>query len=47
LNNRTAYGLAGLIFAAVAIDFALNNGDAFVFLVLKFLDLMEYAMFWR
>jgi hypothetical protein len=39
--------LAGLILAAVLADFALNNGDAFVFLVLKLFDLMEYAMFWR
>ena len=39
--------IAGLIVAALVADAMLNGGTGAVFLLRKFLDLVEYLSFWR
>ena len=47
LADRVCWVLAGLIFAAVGLDFLLNDGTAFVFLAQKVLKAVEALAFWR
>lgn len=47
MTDRIALGLALFIFAAIAADLVLNNGDALLFSLRKLQDLIIYVSFWR
>ena len=45
--DRSTLVVLALILAAVLGDFALNDGRAVMFLLLKLVDLVEYLQIWR
>ena len=47
MPNRLALTLGGLVVAAIIADQMLNQGEAGLFLMRKFVDLVEYLSFWR
>jgi len=47
MTNRLALTIFALIVVAILADQALNGGAAGVFLMRKFIDLVEYLSFWR
>lgn len=47
MTNRIAFVMAGAIIAAILADAALNDSAATMFLLRKFVDLIEYVSFWR
>jgi len=47
LTNRIALWIGLLLLAAISADLALNGGSALVFLLRKFLDMVEWLAFWR
>jgi len=47
MTDRLAIVLGLVILAAFALDFALNHGDASMFLLRKFAAFIEYLSFWR
>jgi hypothetical protein len=47
MTNTIAFVLALLVAAAVALDLLANDGVALTFLARKFLDLVEWVVFWR
>jgi hypothetical protein len=47
MTDRIALGLAVLLTALAALDFAMNDGTATLFLVRKLLDAVEWIAFWR
>jgi hypothetical protein len=47
VTNRLALILAILIIMAVAADLLLNHGAALLFLLRKFVDMVEWLAFWR
>ena len=47
LTNTIALWIGLVLVAGIIADFALNGGSATVFLVRKFLDLIEWVAFWR
>ena len=47
MTDRIAVWLAVVIAAVVGADLALNDGAALFFLAQKFLDLIEWVVFWR
>jgi hypothetical protein len=47
MPNRLALTLVLLVVLAVLADQVLNDGHAGLFLVRKFVDLVEYLSFWR
>jgi hypothetical protein len=47
MTNTIALVLAGLIAAAAGLDLLVNDGVALTFLARKFLDLLEWVVFWR
>jgi hypothetical protein len=47
MTNTIALYLGILIAAAMALDFFANDGTALLFLARKFLDLMEWVVFWN
>jgi len=47
LTNRIALWIGLLLLAAISADLALNGGAALVFLLRKFLDMVEWLAFWR
>ena len=47
MTNRLAVWIGLILLASIIADFALNGGSATVFLVRKFLDLIEWVAFWR
>jgi len=47
MTNRLALTIFALIVVAVLADQALNGGAAGVFLMRKFIDMVEYLSFWR
>ncbi|GAA3872010.1 hypothetical protein [Celeribacter arenosi] len=47
MTNRIALGLGIVLLAAIAADFAFNDGQALLFLARKFLDLIRVIAFWR
>ncbi len=46
MTDRIALALAVLILAAFAADWALNAGAATAFLFVRFLRLVDWAVFW-
>ena len=46
MSDRTALTLALLIIAAIAADLAFNAGHASIFLFVKLLRLIDWAVFW-
>jgi hypothetical protein len=47
MPNRLALILGALIAAAILADQVLNGGAAGLFLMRKFVDMVEYLSFWR
>ncbi|MEL6608535.1 MAG: hypothetical protein AAFO93_06460 [Pseudomonadota bacterium] len=47
MTNRLAIILAVLIVAAILADVVFNGGAAMLFLLKKFIELLEYLAFWR
>ena len=47
LTDRIALWLGLILAAAILADLALNGGSALLFLLRKFLDLVEWVAFWR
>ena len=47
MPNIVAFPLAGLIFAAIALDQIFNGGQGTFYMALKAHDLIETAVFWR
>ncbi len=47
MPNRLALTLGGLVAVAILADQLLNGGHAGLFLMRKFVDLVEYLSFWR
>ena len=47
MTNRIALWIGLILLAAMIADFALNGGAATRFLSRKFLDLIEWVVFWR
>ena len=47
MPNRLALILCGLVALAVLADQVLNGGAAGLFLMRKFVDLVDYLSFWR
>jgi len=47
MTDRIALGLGILIVVAIALDIGLNDSSALLFLMRKFIDLLEYLSFWR
>ncbi len=45
--DRSSVVVVVLILAAILGDFALNDGRAVMFLLLKLADLVEYLQIWR
>ena len=47
VTNPIAFVMASAIIAAILADAVLNNSEVTIFLLLKFVDLIEYVSFWR
>ena len=47
MPNRLALILCGLVILAIQADQMLNGGVAGLFLMRKFVDLVDYLSFWR
>ncbi|MES2914597.1 MAG: hypothetical protein V4753_05695 [Pseudomonadota bacterium] len=47
MTNQIALYLGLLILAALGLDFLLNEGAAVSFLARKFLNLVEWVVFWN
>jgi hypothetical protein len=47
LTNRLAVWIGLILLVAGIADFTLNGGSAIIFLVRKFLDMIEWLAFWR
>jgi hypothetical protein len=47
VTNRIALWIAIILALALLADYELNDGAAFVFLSRKFLDLVDWVVFWR
>ncbi|MCU4654773.1 glyceraldehyde-3-phosphate dehydrogenase [Roseibacterium sp. SDUM158016] len=47
MTNTVAAWLAAVIVAAVLADLVLNGGRVLFFLALEFVDLLDWAAFWR
>ena len=47
MPNRLALILCGLVILAILADQMLNGGVAGLFLMRKFVDLVDYLSFWR
>lgn len=47
MTNRLAVWIGLILLVAGIADFALNSGSAIIFLVRKFLDMIEWLAFWR
>jgi hypothetical protein len=47
MNNRIAFVLAFLIFAAIAADYLANDAKALLFLARKFVAVVDYIAFWQ
>jgi predicted ATPase len=47
LTDRIAFVIAGLVGLAALADYALNNGEAMLFLARRMIDLISYLSFWR
>jgi hypothetical protein len=47
MPNRLAVALVALVVVAVLADQIMNDGQAGLFLLRKFVDLVEYLSFWR
>ena len=47
MPNRLALTLFGLVILAILADQVLNGGFAGLFLMRKFVDLVDYLSFWR
>ncbi|WP_371038504.1 hypothetical protein [Rhodosalinus sp. FB01] len=47
MSNGAALVLAVLVLGAVAADQVWNGGAALVFLMQRFLDLLDWLAFWR
>ncbi|MEL6915095.1 MAG: hypothetical protein AAFP13_11390 [Pseudomonadota bacterium] len=47
MTTRLALILLAIILCALAADRVLNGSEASVFLLRKFLDLIEWTAFWR
>ena len=47
MTNSLALWIGLSLLAAFIADFALNGGSAVIFLVRKFLDMIEWLAFWR
>jgi hypothetical protein len=46
MTNTEAAWVAGVIFAAFLADMILNSGTASLFLLFKFMNLVDFVMFW-
>ena len=47
MTNRIALWIGLVLLAAIIADLTLNGGAALIFLVRKFLDMIEWVAFWR
>jgi hypothetical protein len=47
VTDRIALGLGLLLLTAIAADIVLNGGQAMLFLLVKFTDMIEWLAFWR
>lgn len=47
MTNTVAAYLAGFILLALVLDYVLNGGQVVFFLALRFVDLLDWAAFWR
>jgi hypothetical protein len=47
LTDRLALIIGGVILAAIALDLVANGGAALLFLLRKFVDMVEWLAFWR
>jgi hypothetical protein len=47
LTNRIALWIGVILLAAIIADLALNGGVALEFVVRRFLDLVDWVVFWR
>lgn len=47
MTDRIALGLGFAVLLAIGLDVALNDSSALLFLMRKFVDLLEYLSFWR
>lgn len=47
MTNTIAAYLVLTIIAAIGLDLLFNDGAALSFLAMKFLDLLEWVIFWR
>jgi hypothetical protein len=47
LTNRIALWIGLVLLAAIIADLTLNGGAALIFLMRKFLDMIEWVAFWR
>jgi hypothetical protein len=47
MTNALALVLTVMILIAVGVDLTVNDGVALTFLARKFLDLLEWVVFWR
>jgi hypothetical protein len=47
MTNRIALALAIFILGLLAADYLLNDGQASLFLGIKFAALVDYVQFWR
>ncbi|MFC3087421.1 MULTISPECIES: hypothetical protein [Tabrizicola] len=47
MTDRIALWLGLILAAAILADLALNGGSALMFLLRKFLDLVDWLAFWR
>jgi hypothetical protein len=45
--DRYALAFVAVLIGLVAADYFLNDSRALMFLLLKFVDLIEYVSFWR
>jgi hypothetical protein len=45
--DRNALIVLRIILGAILGDFLLNDGRAVMFLLLKFVDMIDYVQFWR
>ncbi len=47
MTDRIALALGLIILAAIAADLLANGGQAMLFLLRKFADMVEWMAFWR
>lgn len=47
VTNYVAIWLAGILAVLIGADFALTGGETLIYLVQRFLDLMDWVEFWR